>query len=62
MSRIEHAQGNKKLVRVNVPPLPVELAWLKLSIFAKKVWYYDSPFMYATVVSLSMPIDKQGMK
>ena len=50
MSRIEPAQGNQKLMRADVPALPVELARLKLSMLAKEVWYmyYDVPFMHVT--------------
>ena len=40
MSRIESAQRNQKLMRVNVPVLPAELARLKLSMLAKEAWYY----------------------
>ena len=48
MSRIEPAQGNQKLMRADVPALPVELARLKLSMLAKEAWYYDVPFMHVT--------------
>ena len=52
MSRIEPAQGNQKLMRAYMPPLPVELARLKLSMFiAKEAWYYDVPFMHVTIGS-----------
>ena len=51
MSRIEPAQGNQKLMRADVPALPVELARLKLSMLAKEAWYYDVPFMHVTVGS-----------
>ena len=37
MSRIEPAQGKQKLMRADVPALPVELARLKLSMLAKEV-------------------------
>ena len=46
MSRIEPAQGNQKLMRADLPALPVELARLKLSMLAKEVWYYDGPFTH----------------
>ena len=45
MSRIEPAQSNQKLMRADVPALPVELARLNLSMLAKEAWYYDVPFM-----------------
>ena len=47
MSRIEPAQGNQELMRVDVPVLPLELARLKLFMLAKEAWYYDVPFMHA---------------
>ena len=49
MSRIEPVQGNQKLMRVDLPTLPVELARLKLSMLAKEERYYDGPFMHVTV-------------
>ena len=61
MSRIEPAQGNQKLMRVDVPALPVELARLRLSMLAKEAWYYDVPFMPITIGSKPMRLDKQGM-
>ena len=48
---MEPAQGNQKLMRVNVPALPVELTWLKLSMLAKEAWYYDVTFMHVTIGS-----------
>ena len=36
MSRIEPVQGNQKLLRVDIPALPVELARLKLLMLAKE--------------------------
>ena len=51
MSRIEPAKGNQKLMRADVPALPVELARLKLSMLAKEAWYYDVPFMHLTIDS-----------
>ena len=51
ISRIEPAQGNQKLMRAGMPALPVELARLELSTFAKEAWYYDVPFMHATICS-----------
>ena len=51
MSRIEPTHGNQKLMRADVPVLPVELARLKLSMLAKEAWYYDGPFMHVTVGS-----------
>ena len=45
MSRMEPAQGNQKLMRANMPGLPVELTRLKLSMMTKETWYYDVPFM-----------------
>ena len=36
MSRIELGQGNQKLMKVDVPTLPVELAELKLSMLVKE--------------------------
>ena len=51
MSTIEPAQGNQKLIRVDMPALPVGLARLKLSISAKEAWYYDVPFMHVTIGS-----------
>ena len=47
MSRIEPVQGSQKLMRANVPDLPVELDRLKLSMLAKEACYYDVPFMHA---------------
>ena len=38
-----------KLMRANVPALPVELTRLKPSMLAKEAWYYDVPFMRVTV-------------
>ena len=61
MSRIEPSQGNQKLMRVDVPALPVKLGRLKPSMFAKEAWYYDVPFMHVTIRSKLMPIDEQGM-
>ena len=61
MSRIEPAQGNQKLMRADVPVLPVELARLKLSMLAKEAWYYNVPFMHVTIGSLPRPIDEKGM-
>ena len=51
MSRIEPAQGKQKLIRADLPALPVELARLKLSILAKEAWYYDIPFTHVTICS-----------
>ena len=51
MSRIEPTQDSQKFMRAEVPALPVELARLKLSMLAKKAWYYDVPFMHATIGS-----------
>ena len=51
MGRIEPAQGNQKLMRADVPVLPVELARLKPSMSAKEAWYYDVPFMHMTIGS-----------
>ena len=51
MSRIEPAQGNQKLMRADVPVLPVELTRLKLFMLAMEVWYYDVPFVQVTVRS-----------
>ena len=51
MSRIEPAQGNQKLMRADVPALPVELARLKLSMLAKEAWYYDVLFKSVTIGS-----------
>ena len=51
MSRIAPAQGNQKLMRADVPALPIELAMLKLSMLAKEEWYYDVPFMHVTIRS-----------
>ena len=51
MSMIESAQGNQKLMRVDVPVLPVELARLTLSISAKEACYYGVPFMHMNVGS-----------
>ena len=42
---------NQKLMRADVPALPLELARLKLSMLAKEAWYYDVPFMLVTVGS-----------
>ena len=61
MSRIEPAQGNQKLMRADVPDIPVKLARLKLSMLAKEAWYYDVPFMHVTIGSYPMPVDEQGM-
>ena len=49
MSKIEPAQGNQKLMRADVPVLPVELARLKLSMLAKEAWCYDVPSMHVTI-------------
>ena len=46
---IEPAQGNQKLMRADVPALPVELAILKFSMLTKEVWYYDVPFVHVTI-------------
>ena len=51
MSRIEPSQGYQKLMRLDVPALPVELARLKLSTSVKEAWYYDAPSMHVTVGS-----------
>ena len=51
MGRIEPSQGNQKLMKADVPALPVELSRLKLSVSAKEVWYYDVPFMHVTIGS-----------
>ena len=51
MSKIEPGQGNQKLIRADVPTLPVELDRLKLSMLAKELWYYDIPFMHITIGS-----------
>ena len=51
MNGIEPAQGNQKLMRANVPVLPVELARLKLSMLVKEAWYYNVPFMHVTIGS-----------
>ena len=51
MSRIDPAQGNQKLMRVDMLALPVELARLKPSMLAKEACYYDVPFMYMTIGS-----------
>ena len=49
MSRIEPTEGNQKLMRANVPTLPVELARLELSMLATEAWYYDVPLMHVTI-------------
>ena len=51
MSMIEPAQGNQKLMRADMPALPVKLARLKFSVSAKEAWYYDIPFMHVTIGS-----------
>ena len=51
MGRIEPAQGNQKLMKADVPVLPLELARLKLSTSVKEAWYYDVPFMHVTISS-----------
>ena len=61
MRRIEPAQGEQKLMRADVPVLPVELARLKLSMLAKEAWYYDVPFMRVTIGSQPMHVHEQGM-
>ena len=61
MSMIEPAQGNQKLMRADVPALPVELTRLKLSTLTKEVSYYNVPFMHVTIGSWPMSVDKQGM-
>ena len=45
MSRVELAQGNQKLMRVDMPALLLELTRLKHSMLAKEAWYDDIPFM-----------------
>ena len=51
MSRIEPVQGNQKLMRADVPALPLELARLKLSMFAKEACFYNVPYMQMTIGS-----------
>ena len=51
MRRIEPAQGNQKLMREDLPGLPVELAKLKLSMLAKEARYCDVPFVHVTIQS-----------
>ena len=51
MSKIEPAQSNQKLMRLDVFALPVEFATLKLSMLAMEAWYYDVPILHVTVGS-----------
>ena len=51
MSRIVPAQGKQKLMRSDVPALPVELARLKLSMLGEEAWYYDVSFIHVTIGS-----------
>ena len=51
MSGIVPAQGKQKLMRADVPALPVELPRLKLSMLAEEAWYFDVPFMHVTIGS-----------
>ena len=39
MSKIEPAQGNQKLMKADVPALPVETARLKLSMLAARDYW-----------------------
>ena len=52
MSRIEPAQDNQKLMRMNMPALHVELTRLKLSMLSKEAWYYNLVFMHVVRVSV----------
>ena len=48
-------------MRADMPALPVDLARLKLSMFAKEAWYYDVPFMHVTFFIKPMLVDEQSM-
>ena len=62
MGRIEPAQGNRRLMEVDVPPavLSVELARLELSMLSKEACCYNVPYMNMRVGSYPMLVNEQS--